>query len=112
MNTKLNHIQNWPERVREAKWSAATLAKQCNVCKRTLERYFFKHMGKSPKAWLTEQRQYQAQKAIQTGLSVKEVAFQLNYEHANQFSREFHKFWGYCPASPMPVQPYFRKQMS
>jgi AraC-like DNA-binding protein len=69
-------------------------------------------MGKTAKIWLTEQRQYQAAKAIQSGVSVKESAFQLGYEHPNQFSREFRKFWGYCPTSPIPVNLYSGGQMT
>lgn len=107
MNTKLKQIQNWHELARQANWSAVKLAKLCNVSMSTLKRYFNKNMGKTPKTWLTEQRQYKAAKAIQSGVSVKESAFQLGYEHPNQFSREFRKFWGYCPTSLITRPPVF-----
>ena len=81
MKTKLGNVQDWQTLARQANWSAVKLAKKCNVCVRTLERHFLKTTGKTPKVWLNEQRQYQAQKAIQSGLSVKESAFQLGYEH-------------------------------
>jgi transcriptional regulator GlxA family with amidase domain len=57
MNSKLNHVKNWPELAQAANWSAAILAKKCGVSVRTLERHFLKEMGKSPKAWLAETRQ-------------------------------------------------------
>jgi AraC-like DNA-binding protein len=111
-NSRLKHIQNWSELARQANWSAVTLAEQCHVSMSTLKRYFLKHMGKTPKVWLTEQRQYRAVKIIQSGIPVKQAAAQLAYDHPNQFSREFHKFWGYCPTSPIPVHRYFGGQMT
>ena len=41
-NSRLKHIQNWPEWARVANWSAATLAQNCGVSLRTLERHFLK----------------------------------------------------------------------
>jgi len=99
MNTKLNHIQNWPERARDTNWSASALARKCGVSVRTLERYFLKRMGKNPKAWLAEQRQHQAIELLRDGSSVKETAATLGYKHSNHFSREFKKCWGHNPAS-------------
>jgi AraC-like DNA-binding protein len=103
MKANLDDIQDWLLLAQRANWSAVNLAKQCGVCKRTLERYFLKQMGKSPKVWLAEQRQFQALKVIQEGYSIKESSQLIGYEHPSQFSREFRKFWGYCPASPIPV---------
>jgi AraC family transcriptional regulator len=97
MNTRLHHIQNWPELAQQVKWSAAALAKKCGVSVRTLERYFFNHMGKGPKAWLSEQRQNQAIELLQKGCSVKETAACVGYKHATHFSREFKRYWG-CSA--------------
>ncbi|MGA9780194.1 MAG: helix-turn-helix transcriptional regulator [Verrucomicrobiia bacterium] len=110
MKTKLGNVQDWQTLARQANWSAVKLAKQCNVCVRTLERHFLKTTGKTPKVWLNEQRQYQAQKSIQSGFSVKESAFQLGHEPPTQFSREFRKFWGYCPTNPIPGSPLFWRQ--
>ena len=104
MNTKLNHEQDWLQLAKQANWSVIKLAKHCDVSVRTLERQFVKSAGKTPKTWLTEQRQYQAVKAVQSGLSIKEVAYQLHYKHATQFSREFRKFWGFCPGKPFPLE--------
>jgi transcriptional regulator GlxA family with amidase domain len=97
MNTKLNHVQNWSELAQQADWRAATLAKNCDVSLRTLQRYFLKEIGKSPKAWLAEQRQQQAAKLLQGGSSVKEAAASLDYKNPNHLTNEFKKHWGYCP---------------
>jgi AraC-like DNA-binding protein len=64
MNNGLHHIKNWLELAHEAKWCAATLAKNCGVSLRTLERHFLKEMGKCPKAWLSEQRQQQGRQTL------------------------------------------------
>ncbi len=98
MNSRLNHIQNWPEQAQQANWCATTLAKNCGVSLRTLERFCLKTMGKSPKAWLLEQRQQRAAKLLQDGCSVKETAANLGYKHQNHLSNEFQKRWGCCPS--------------
>jgi transcriptional regulator GlxA family with amidase domain len=108
MNRRLHHIQNWPERAQAAKWSAATLAENCGVSLRTLERFFLKNMGKSPKQWLSDQRQQRANELIQDGSSVKETAALLNYKHPSHLTNEYKKQWGYCPTdttAPTRVQP-------
>jgi transcriptional regulator GlxA family with amidase domain len=50
VSSRLHKIQNWPERAHEAGWRATTLAKNCGVSLRTLRRFLWKNMGKSPKA--------------------------------------------------------------
>lgn len=97
MNTKLKHVQNLPELARQANWSAAQLAKMCGVSRRTLARSFKKQFAKSPKIWITEQRQKQAVKLLRDGFCVKETAAELGYNCAHNFSRDFKKHWGYCP---------------
>jgi AraC-like DNA-binding protein len=99
MNTRLNHIHNWPELAQQANWSAALLANECGVSLRTLERFFRKQMGNTPKAWLSEQRQKEAAEFLRNGASVKEAAFQFGYRYAHHFSREFKAYWGVCPTS-------------
>lgn len=103
MNTKLNHIQNWPELARQAKWSVSAMARLCRVSVRTLERYFLKQMGKRPKAWLAEQRQKLASELLRDGSTIKEAANSIGYQHASTFSREYKKHWGNCPAMPTSV---------
>jgi transcriptional regulator GlxA family with amidase domain len=95
--TSLSHIQNWPERAQQAKWSASVLAKQCGVSVRTLERYFLKYNKKKPKTWLIEQRQQQALELLHDGSTIKEIAGRLGYKYSTHFSRQFKSFYGICP---------------
>jgi AraC-like DNA-binding protein len=97
MNTKLNHVQDWLKMAKQANWSVSKLSKTFNVTPRTLERFFIREMGKTPKAWLLEQRQKQAVELLCDGTSVKEAASLLGYQHASTFTREFKKSSGQCP---------------
>ena len=97
MNSHLHQIQDRQELAQAAGWSAAALAKNHGATLRTLERYFRKNMGKSPKAWLIEQRQHRAIALLREGKSVKETAAFLGYKQATTFSREFMKHSGNYP---------------
>jgi AraC-like DNA-binding protein len=106
MNTCLNHIQNWPELARQAKWSATTLAKKCGVSVRTLHRHFLKQMGKNTKTWLAEQRQRHAIELLCNGSSIKETASLLGYNQPTNFTRKYKNHWGICPSlQPPTVNP-------
>jgi AraC-like DNA-binding protein len=103
MNTKLNSVQNWPELARQAKWSVAALAKLCGVSKDGLRRHFHEQTGKSPKTWLSEQRQHQAIELLRDGSSIKEIAACLGYKQQTNFTRKFKEFWGTCPSRQPPA---------
>ena len=105
LNDRLKHMQNLPDLATEGNWSVAELARFCNVGVRTLETYFVKAMGKTPKAWLQERRQKKAAGLLQDGWLVKEVAIQLGYKHSTHFSREFKKYWGYSPTQVCSQAP-------
>ncbi len=102
MNTRLHQIQNWPELAQAVGWSAAALAKKCGVSVRTRQRHFRKHMGKSPKAWITEQRRRRAVELLRDGSSVKETATSLGDKHAISVAREFVKQSGHYPTGHLP----------
>lgn len=89
MNTRLNHIQNWPELVEQANWSISALAEKSGVSVRTLERYMLGIFGKCPRSWMAEQRQRKAFVLLHNGASVKETASSLAYQHPRDFSRRF-----------------------
>jgi AraC-like DNA-binding protein len=99
MNTLLNQSQDWLELARRSNWSASSMAALCGVSVRTLERYFLKTMGMTPKKWLEEQRQNQAVQLLRDGSPVKETAARVGFKHAQHFSREFKKHWGSCPTA-------------
>lgn len=97
VTSRANRIQDWSRLARQANWSVKTLAKICGVSVRALERHFKQHAVKTPKEWLSEQRQKSAFELLLNGNSVKETAGLLGYQHGHNFSREFKKFWGYSP---------------
>jgi transcriptional regulator GlxA family with amidase domain len=99
MNVRLDHIQDWWKLGEEVHWSVAALAKRAGASVRALERFFLQNMGKSPKAWLLEQRHRHAMDLLNHGCSVKETAAQLGYQYAHHFSREFKAYWGSCPST-------------
>jgi AraC-like DNA-binding protein len=103
MNSKLNHVQNWPELARQASWSATALAKLCGVSVNTLRRHFLQQMRKTPGTWLAEQRQHQAIELLRDGSSIKETASCLGYKQQTNFTRKFKEFWGACPSLQSPV---------
>lgn len=105
MSQKLHQITNWPERAREAKWSAAALARKCGVSVRTLHRHFLMHMGKNTKSWLAEQRQQSALELVCNGSSIKEIAACLGYKQQTNFTRRYKCQTGACPSlQPSPVR--------
>jgi AraC-like DNA-binding protein len=103
MNTKLNHDQNWMDLSKQANWSVERLAQLSGVSRRTLHRYFLKHMGQTPKDWLTGQRQKRALELLRDGSSVKETAAHLGYGCSETFSRDFKKWHGHCPVQTSNV---------
>ena len=105
MICRLNHITNWLERAKQANWCAAKLARNCDVSLRTLQRYFSKQMGKSPKAWLIEQRHQEGVKMLKGGFTVKETAGNLKYGHFNNFSRDYKVQAGCCPTDRCDTSP-------
>jgi AraC-like DNA-binding protein len=97
MSKRLKNVANWTELAPKANWSVKNLAKLCGISERTLEQYFLKNMGKSPKEWLVEQRCSWAITFLRDGSSVKETAAHLGYKYANHFSREFKRHYGFTP---------------
>jgi|ERR1017187_7197612 transcriptional regulator GlxA family with amidase domain len=97
MHTHLHQITNWPELAEEGRWNTGKLAKKCKVSLRTLERFFLKKFGKTPKRWILEQRQIRAAKRIEEGRWPKEVAADTGYNSHTQFSHEFKSYWGVAP---------------
>jgi transcriptional regulator GlxA family with amidase domain len=97
MNSRLHRIVNWPHLAQEANGSVKKLAKSLHVSVRTLERFFLTEKSQYPHSWLAEERQGRGMVMLSYGLSVKETAAQLGYEHATQFSREFKVHWGHSP---------------
>lgn len=102
---QLRRIQNWPELAQQANWSVTRLAKLCGVSTRAIQRHFRENHRKPPKAWLLEERQNLAVELMREGSSsIKEIAFELGYQHGHHFSRQFKKHWGYAPAAGRAIR--------
>jgi transcriptional regulator GlxA family with amidase domain len=99
VSRRLRHINNWDELGECVNWSATALAKNCNVSLRTLQRYFLKTMGRSPKEWLQVQRQIKASELLNRGWTVKEVAGRVGYKYVSSFSHGFVKHWNISPGA-------------
>lgn len=109
MSNRINSEQEWLPLAKEANWSVEKLAVNCGVSSRTLERHFKETMGKTPKAWLSEQRHKQAMKLLRDGLLVKETSSQVGYQHPNNFAREFKKLAGKC-RNTLATTPLIKRQ--
>jgi len=94
----LDRITNWRELARQARWSLGRLAGACRVSVRSLERYFTSRMGKTPRAWLMEERMARADELLTKGFSVKETAVALGYKSVEHFARVFKRHYGHCPS--------------
>ena len=76
----------------------ARLCDYLNVSQSTLYRVFTTAEGMSPLAFFHRSRMARARDLLATGtLSVKEVAYALGYEHANELSRAYRRRFGDAP---------------
>jgi len=98
MNPHLKQIQNWTELAEKTQWKVTKLAQCCGVSIRTLERHFRENVGMTPAKWLRETRLRKGAHNLKKG-SVKAIAAEMGYKHANNFSRAFKKCWGIIPAT-------------
>jgi len=98
MSSRLVFVQEWEVLAAKARYRASDLAEICQISLRTLERHFQKNYGETVSKWLNELRLKQAYAALQTGKSVKEVAFDYGYKQVSHFSREFKNHFGISPS--------------
>src|SRR5688572_11007605 len=98
MSSRLAFVEEWEVLAQKAGYRARELADLCQTSLRTLERHFHKHYGVTVSEWLRELRLKQAYSSLQTGKSVKEVAFEHGYKQVSHFSREFKSQFGVSPS--------------
>lgn len=96
------HLHDWDALAREAGYRPRRLAALCQISLRTLERHFQKHYGLGAGEWLKERRMNDAYQQIQSGSSVKEVAFGLGYKQLSHFSKDFKRKFGVAPSFLLP----------
>jgi AraC-like DNA-binding protein len=97
LNSRLQHIQGWPQLAHQAGYSVAAMAKACGASVRTLERFFLPAFGGTPRRWLKRLRMQRALELLRDGSTIKETSGCLGYEDPSHFSREFKKCYGFPP---------------
>jgi len=86
--------------------SVDMLAKECNMSNRTLERYFYNHMGIGPKEFINIIRFRQVLLALQNGSTRGElvkIAAELGYYDQSHFIKEVKKRAGSIPSAIGPI---------
>ena len=83
---------------RASHYRAKELAGRLGITVRQLERFFLRRFALTPCAWLQRLLAIDAQNLLQRGDPVKEVAAELGFSHARNFSRAFHRIVGISPS--------------
>ena len=87
----------------------ALLCEYLQVSSVTLDRLFRSHLHETVTAYHTRIRMEWASHLLKKeGVAVKEVAYELGYRHANDFSRAFKKFTG---RNPSHNEPHLQKKI-
>ena len=82
----------------------ASLCEYLQVSAVTLNRLFRTHLRESVTSYHQRLRMERARRLLNSdGVAVKEVAYELGYVHANDFSRAFKKFTGRNPSQGKPA---------
>ena len=108
MNPEPAQNQRWETLAKTANYKANELAVLCGVSLRTLQRHFSKNYQVKISEWLRAMRLRQAYSQLTSGLSVKEVAFDLGYKQLSHFSRDFKGYYGVTPSLLTPVRAQTR----
>jgi len=98
MSYLLKQITNWPDRAAASNWSVSELAKEYKISVRTLQRYFMRKKGKSPRCWIISERQRRAIELLRDGSTAKETAMTLGYQSQQTFTHAFRKHYGIPPS--------------
>ena len=70
------------------------LCEYLQVSPAAVRELFRRHLGRSPQAVALEVRMQHARGRLAGGVAVKQIAFELGYRHANDFSRAYKRFFG------------------
>ena len=89
--------RQWIDWARRARYRSSPLASLLGVSARQLHRYMRALFGRSPQAWLDEQRLAQAATLLPRLRSVKMVSYELGFKQVSHFSREFKRRYGIPP---------------
>jgi transcriptional regulator GlxA family with amidase domain len=92
MRSRLDRIEDWEARVRGANYRVGNLARILNVTPRQLERYFLKTRDCHPRDWIRDLRMKDALRLKRHGFLDKEIAAQLGFKYASDFSRALRQY--------------------
>lgn len=95
---KLSQATDWMSEHLDSREPIARLCDYLSMSQSTLHRFFKQHLGVSPAAHFHSLKMKKAQELVTAqGMSVKEIAYSLGYEHFHDFSRAYKKFYGKSP---------------
>ena len=95
--SRLDAVTDLVEKAKLARYHAKALARLCLVSPSELRRYFKQVFGRPPQEWLDELRLMHAARLLVSGVSIKEVVFQLHFTHESQFYHRFKDHNGCTP---------------
>lgn len=94
---RLELIQDWVQRARQAEYRSQNLATVCFVSGSQLRRHFAYAYGLAPQDWLDELRLWHAMELLCEGQLVKEVAAKLSFGNASHLCHRFRQYHGCTP---------------
>lgn len=97
--SRLDWIDDWIERARNADYNANALAKLCSVSPSHLRRYFNAVYFRPPQEWLDELRLWHTVRLLEEGHPVKHVASTLKFGSASHLCHRFKKYHGCTPTA-------------
>jgi AraC-like DNA-binding protein len=105
MKSRLDRINDWEDRLVQARYRVAALAKLCGVSERQLRRYVESKFGQTPHVWTIVVRLEKAPQVLSQGELVKRVAIDVGFRQPAHFSREFKRHYGVSPIT-LRSSPY------
>jgi len=94
--------RQWIDGHLDSQEPVARLCDYLNVSQSTLYRLMVTDVGVSPLTWFHRARMAKAQAWVSAGHSVKETAYALGYDHANDLSRAYRRHFGHSPTASRP----------
>jgi AraC-like DNA-binding protein len=97
MNSRLDKISDWDERLATARWQAKALAQACGIGEWELRRYIHCKFGCGLHEWIRNKRMQEAVLLLERKLQIKNISPELGYRQVSHFSRGFKQFYGASP---------------
>ena len=105
MSSRFDRVDDWKTYAAQCLYSITRMAHGKQMSRQHLRRYFQQNLGTNPKEWIEVQRLEAAMRLLKAGKAVKEVAAELGFGHACDFSRFFHRKTGQTPRELQQMFP-------